>query len=58
MCDSRSKVYILYTYKVKEREERPVLDGLAHSVVKPRIASKSCARRFLCNFYTKITSEI
>ena len=28
-----------------------------HSVVKARIASMSCARRFLCNFYTKIASE-
>ena len=25
-----------------------------YSVVKPGIASKSCARRFLCIFYTKI----
>ena len=28
-----------------------------HSVVKAGIASMSCARRFFCNFYTKIASE-
>ena len=38
--------------------EPPLFSFVVHSVVKPGIASNSCAGRFLCNFYTKMSSEI